>query len=734
MSNTLDGYDYTVLAFYFLLVLIIALVSTFLKKSRETTEGYFLAGRSVSWWAVGMSLFASNIGSFHFIGLAASGAASGIAVITYEWSAAYILLLLGWVFVPVYAKANVFTLPQYAEKRFNSKFLRVYLSVLALLLYCFTKISVDLFSGVLVLNHIFDINSYISVLILMLITGVYTLVGGLTAVIYTEVLQTIIMIGGALIVTFYSMSEVGGLKGLYTSFPATFNTSNTSCFDPNLSFHIFRPINDPQFPWLGLALGLPINSIWYWCTDQFIVQRVLGAKDKQHAQGGTIVAGFFKLLVFGLIVLPGMASRVLYTDDISCENCTNNAYLLLIFRLLPSALRGLMVAVVLAALMSSLASTFNSSSTLITIDVWQYLRPKAGNKELLIVGQIVVVCVMVVSVAWLPVISLEENGQLFVYIQIISSYLAPPIAVTFMCGLLWRRSNKWGAIISLIIGLILGSGKLILDLIYGIPDNLRCEVDNRPPFVNLNYLYFAVALGAICLFILIVTSCLTPSAQITDLHLYVYHWKDILPYREYFLPDTSLTNTQILIESERTSSVNENSKNNTVYYTKSNDDDVNSNKNQIENENENNDNDNGNGNENNDNGNRNGNENNGDYEEIDAMSGNERIKLIISNCYENSDDVIMNHQEVPALATKFPQLRSKWNKVLVFRAKMISNETNLRNKILKKWNRYEIFQKLDNSLINKFGMKRVLLMKTILLYSFAILLIITNTVLYIIFR
>ena len=688
----LDVKDYSILGLYFVFVIIIALMSAFIKRSRKTTEGYFLAGKSVPWWGVGASLFASNIGSFHFIGLAGSGAAVGVAVISYEWSAVWILLLLGWYYVPVYLKANVFTLPEYIENRFSSKVLRIYFSVLALFLYCFTKISVDLYSGAIVLESTFEINFYISTLILLVVTGAYTIFGGLAAVIYTEVVQTVLMLVGALILSVISLIKVGGISGLYQKFPTTFNNSfdnrtfNT-CFDPNESFHIFRPLSDPQFPWLGIIFGLPISGIWYWCTDQVEVQRVLSAKDKQHAQGGTLLAGFLKLTILLLIVFPGMIARVLFTEEVACKDCSNKAYILLILNLMPSPLRGLMVAVILAALMSSLASTFNSSSTLITIDVWKFIRPKAGNKELIIVGQIVVVFVIIVSVAWLPVIQVEQNGQLFVYIQIISAYLTPPIAATFTIGISWKRANKWGAMVGSFVGLLLGVIKLILDLVYGVPDTLSCEKDNRPAFVKINYLYFAIILLFVSAIPNVIVSLLTPRAEIENLHNYVFNWIDLIPYNEI------LTKRKSVSYQVRNESTDLKSEHSHAHYSKSS-----SSTPHI------------------------------DILGKDAALSNHSLDVTIKddsveiNEMLSDNEVAINEDTVTLIATTTP-----------IEIQNISKTAIIRDSVIKFFKWINVFDKLELMTEKKLGLKTVCLFKVGLLYSFGLILVVCCSTLYLIY-
>ncbi|RXN38396.1 sodium glucose cotransporter 1 [Labeo rohita] len=380
------------------------------RTNRATVGGFFLAGRSMVWWPIGASLFASNIGSGHFVGIAGTGAAAGIAIGGFEWNALVVVIILGWLFVPIYIKAGVVTMPEYLKKRFGGQRIRIYLSVLSLFLYVFTKISADMFAGAIFINQALGLNIYLAVIILLLITALYTVTGGLAAVIYTDTLQTIIMVVGSFILMGFAFNQVGGyenLQDLYMNATPSVLGVNISekCYTPRAdSFHIFRDPIKGDLPWPGLIFGLTIQAAWYWCTDQVIVQRCLSAKNLSHVKAGCILCGYLKLLPMFLMVFPGMISRVLYTDAIACVDpaecdyhcgtsvgCTNIAYPKLVVELMPNGLRGLMLSVMLASLMSSLTSIFNSASTLFTMDIYTKIRPKAKEKELMIAGRCVCV-------------------------------------------------------------------------------------------------------------------------------------------------------------------------------------------------------------------------------------------------------------------------------------------------------------------------------------------------------
>ncbi|KAL8176585.1 UNVERIFIED_CONTAM: Sodium/nucleoside cotransporter [Gekko kuhli] len=533
--------DISVISFYFLVVIGVGLWSM-CRTNRGTVGGYFLAGRNMVWWPIGASLFASNIGSGHFVGLAGTGAANGLAVAGFEWNAMFIVLLLGWLFVPVYLTAGVITMPQYLKKRFGGQRIRLYLSILSLLMYIFTKISVDMFSGAVFIQQALGWNIYVAVIALLIITTIYTVTGGLAALMYTDTVQTFVMVGGAFILMGFAFNEVGGYQGLFDKYmnalpsqmqsptPSLYNIS-ASCYMPREdSFHMIRDAVSSDLPWPAVILGLSINSLWYWCSDQVIVQRCLAGKNLTHVKAGCILCGYLKLLPMFLMVMPGMISRILYPDEIACVipeeckricgtevGCSNIAYPKLVVSLMPSGLRGLMLAVMLAALMSSLASIFNSSGTLFTMDIYNRVRPQASDKELLIVGRVWILLLVGVSIAWIPLVQAAQGGQLFDYIQSISSYLAPPIAAIFLLGVFVKRVNEQGAFWGMVGGLAMGMARMIPEFIYGTGS---CLFPGTCPHLicGVHYLYFAVILFfATAAIVIGVSLCTSP---IPDKHLH----------------------------------------------------------------------------------------------------------------------------------------------------------------------------------------------------------------------
>src|SRR6185369_9552852 len=442
-TKSLTGLDIGIIAVYF--VIIFGIGVYFARKGRSSVD-YFLAGRNVGWFAIGASLFVSNISTEHFIGLAGSGATSGLAVGHFEWLACLILLILGWVFVPFYLRSNVFTMPEFLERRFN-RASSVYLASISILAYIFTKISVHLYAAAIVLERVVGWNPLTAAVVLVVATGVYTIIGGLAAVIYTELLQTLVLLAGAILLTVFGLSKVGGFSGLREALPDHY-------------FSMIKPMDHPEFPWTGIFLGAPILGIWYWCTDQVIVQRVLSAKDEGHAKAGTIFAGFLKILPVFVLVIPGLIAYALYRDLFTFNaagQVTNGdiAFPTLIINLLPKGLVGLMIAALLAALMGGMASVFNSASTLVTLDFYKKLRPQASEKQLVNFGRVATGVMVVLGLAWVPFIHLISS-QLYIYLQSVQAYISPPIAVCFILGILWTRMNGAGAISSLLTGFVLG--------------------------------------------------------------------------------------------------------------------------------------------------------------------------------------------------------------------------------------------------------------------------------------
>ncbi|XP_046336369.2 sodium/myo-inositol cotransporter-like [Haliotis rufescens] len=530
-ESRLTGADIGVLVSYFVLVIGIGLFAMY-RANRSTISGYFLAGRSMWFLPIGASLFVSNIGTEHFIGLAGSGAASGISVGAWELNALMILQMTGWIFIPVYISCGTYTMPEYLAKRFGGNRLRVYYAVLCLILYIFTKCSGDLYTGALFIQQALNWDLYVSIVLLIVITAVLTFTGGLTAVIYTDTLQATLMVGGALYLMAAGFYEIGGFSGLLEKYPQAVPTNvsaivpGTTCHHPDKqAFRMLRGAGDDYMPWLGFLLGQTPGSIWYWCTDQVIVQRALAAKSISHAQGATLMAGFIKILPLFFMVMPGMISRILYPDDVACTNpdycmsvcqsktgCSNIAYPRLVLGLMPNGARGLMMAVIVAAVMSDLDSIFNSASTLFTIDIWKRIRKAASVTEQMIVGRVFIVVMVAVSIAWVPVIKETQRGQVFIYINEITNYLAPPFAAVFLLAVLVPRVNEKGVFWSLMYAFLVGVVRLFLVLSFqgegycGAP-----STSIMPALVrNMHYMYFALFLFLSTGLIALVISYLTP--------------------------------------------------------------------------------------------------------------------------------------------------------------------------------------------------------------------------------
>ncbi|XP_020852357.1 sodium/glucose cotransporter 1 isoform X1 [Phascolarctos cinereus] len=534
--------DISVIVIYLVVVMAVGLWAM-LSTNRGTVGGFFLAGRSMVWWPIGASLFASNIGSGQIVGLAGTGATSGIAIGGFEWNALVLVVVLGWVFVPIYIKAGVVTMPEYLRKRFGGTRIQIYLSLLSVLLYIFTKISADIFSGAIFIKLALGLDLYLAIFILLAITGLYTITGGLAAVIYTDTLQTGIMMVGSFILMGFAFNEVGGYNAFMEKYmkaiPSIISdgniTADPECYTPRAdSFHLFRDPITGDLPWPGLIFGLAIIALWYWCTDQVIVQRCLSGKNMSHVKAGCIMCGYLKLVPMFIIVMPGMISRILYTDKVACVipsecerhcgtkvGCTNIAYPTLVVELMPNGLRGLMLSVMLASLMSSLTSIFNSASTLFTMDIYTKIRKKASEKELMIAGRLFILVLIGISIAWVPIVQSAQSGQLFDYIQSITSYLGPPIGAVFLLAVFCKRVNEPGAFWGLIMGFLIGLARMITEFAYGTGS--CTEPSNCPTIIcGVHYLYFAIILFVISVIVILAVSLLTK--PIPDVHLYRLCW------------------------------------------------------------------------------------------------------------------------------------------------------------------------------------------------------------------
>lgn len=490
MENHLGVLDYVIIGVYFVVVFIIAWWATRVEmRGGETSQGYFLAGRNVGWFVIGASLFASNIGSEHLVGLAGTGAASGVAVGQFEILASLILLILGWVFVPFYLKSQVYTMPEFLERRYSPG-ARMYLSWVSIIGYVLTKISVTIAAGGIVFEVLMGIDFWTGAIIVVLATGVYTIMGGLRAVVYTELMQMFVLIGGAVAVTITGLVAVGGWGNLYESAGSSF-------------FNMWQPISDPNFPWTGIVFGAPILGVWYWCTDQFIVQRVLSAKNIDHARRGTIFGGFLKVLPLFIFVIPGVIAYSLAQSGRLTLAEPDQALPALVGALLPVGMRGLVVAGLLAALMSSLSAVFNSCSTLITLDIYKKFHTDATERQLVLVGRISTGVLVLFGLIWIPFIK-SISGQLYQYLQSVQAYISPPIAAVFLLGVFYKRLNGSGAMASLLTGFVLGMGRLVAEINKSALSGILYD------YANVNFLHFAVFLFVVCSAVLVVVSLLSP--------------------------------------------------------------------------------------------------------------------------------------------------------------------------------------------------------------------------------
>ncbi|XP_036618668.1 solute carrier family 5 member 4-like isoform X2 [Trichosurus vulpecula] len=534
--------DISVIVIYFVVVMAVGLWAM-LKTNRGTVGGFFLAGRDMVWWPIGASLFASNIGSGSFVGLAGTGAASGIAVTVLETNALLLLLVLGWLFVPIYIKASVVTMPEYLKKRFGGKRIQIYFSVLSLFSSVAMRISTDMFSGAIFINVALGLDIYVAIFILLVITGIFTVAGGLASVIYTDTLQTVIMLVGSFILTGYAFAEVGGYEAFTKKYmkaiPSVITDNNVTlspeCYMPKAdSFHLFQDPITGELPWPGIIIGMNLVSLWYWCTDQVIVQRCLSGKNLSHVKAGCILCGYLKLMTLFLMVMPGMISRILYPDEIACVvpsecekhcgtsvGCTNMAYPKLVIELMPNGLRGLMLSAMLASLMSSLTSIFNSSSTLFTIDIYTKFRKRASERELLIAGRLFIIVLIALSIAWVPLVQDGQNGELIQYVESISSYLGSPIAAVFLLAIFCKRVNEQGAFWGLMLGLVVGLTRMIAEFAYGTG---TCMVPNQCPNIicGWHFSYFAIFLFSLTALVVVGISLLTK--PIPDIHLHRLCW------------------------------------------------------------------------------------------------------------------------------------------------------------------------------------------------------------------
>lgn len=477
--------DWLVVLGYFLVIFILA--AWVIRQRQKDTTDYFLAGRHVAWYIIGASIFASNIGSEHIVGLAGTAAESGLAMAHYELHA-WIILLLGWVFVPFYMRSRVFTMPEFLEKRYSPS-ARWFLSLVSLVGYVLTKVSVTIYAGAVVFQTLMGVEFWTGALIVVILTGVYTILGGLRAVVYTESLQALVLIIGSVTVTVYGLLAIGGWDNL------------VKIVGPE-HFDLFLPLDHPQFPWLGMVIAPPIVGVWYWCTDQYIVQRCLAAENETQARRGTIFAGFLKLLPVFIFMIPGIIAYALAKSGQLDLPQSDQAFPAMVRELLPVGIRGLVVGGLLAALMSSLAAVFNSCSTLFTIDIYKKLKPDASEKLLVLVGRIATGIVVLFGILWIPLME-RISGELYHYLQSVQAYIAPPIAAVFLLGVFWQRINARGAVSGLLTGFVIGMLRILAEV---QKENLSGWLHT---FADMNFLYFAFFLFVGCILIMIAVSVLS---------------------------------------------------------------------------------------------------------------------------------------------------------------------------------------------------------------------------------
>jgi SSS family solute:Na+ symporter len=465
-----------------------------MKQKAKTTTDYFLASRHIAWYVIGATIFASNIGSEHVVGLASTGVKSGVAFAHYELHS-WCVLLLGWVFVPFYLRSRVFTMPEFLELRFNSKS-RLFLSGMSLVAYVLTKVSVTVFAGAVVFQALMGVDFWVGALVVVLLTGIYTIAGGLKAVVYTDTMHTGVLLAGSMIVTAVAISTAGGWGNV------------VSTVGPD-KLNMFPPFIDWKNPsWIGFILASPIIGIWYWCTDQCIVQRTLTAKDETNARRGTILAAYFKLFPFFIFLLPGVAAVALKAQGKLVIDDPNTVFPTLVATLLPVGVRGIVAGGLLAALMSSLAAVFNGCSTLFTMDIYPRIKKGASEKELVHVGRLATGVVVVFGIVWIPILQ-AMSGSLYEYLQNVQAFLAPPITAVFLLGIFWKRINGNGALTALVAGFILGMTKLILETVAKNADGWIGDL------ARFHFLYFAPLLFAFAIVLMIVVSFFSsaPSAE-----------------------------------------------------------------------------------------------------------------------------------------------------------------------------------------------------------------------------
>ncbi|MDR1273982.1 MAG: sodium:solute symporter [Odoribacteraceae bacterium] len=505
--------DWTVIGLF--AAVLVAIVVWVFRQKQASSGDYFLAGRDATWLAIGASIFASNIGSEHLIGLAGAGASSGMAMAHWEIQG-WMILILGWVFVPFYSRSMVYTMPEFLERRYNSQS-RTILSFISLISYVLTKVAVTVYAGGLVFQQVFGIEElwgidffWIAGIGLVVLTALYTVVGGMRSVLYTSVLQTPILLLGSLVILVYGLRELGGWDEMMRV--CGLNTVNGH---GDTMINLIRNNADPNFPWLGALVGSAIIGFWYWCTDQYIVQRVLSGKNERQARRGAIFGAYLKLLPVFLFLIPGMIAFALHQkfgnflpELTGGAVHADAAFPVLVAKLLPAGLKGLVVCGILAALMSSLASLFNSSAMLFTIDFYKRFRPKTPEKRLVVIGQIATVVIVLLGILWIPIMR-GVGDVLYTYLQDVQSVLAPGIAAAFLLGVCWKRASAAGGTWGLISGMVIGLTRLAAKVYYSTTGAAGDSLF-KYLFYDLNWLFFCGWMFLFCLAVVVVVSYFTP--------------------------------------------------------------------------------------------------------------------------------------------------------------------------------------------------------------------------------
>ena len=502
---------------------LIGVIVWVMKQKQNNAADYFLGGKDATWIAIGASIFASNIGSEHLIGLAGSGASSGMAMAHWEIQG-WMILLLGWVFVPFYTRSMVYTMPEFLEKRYNPQS-RTILSAISLISYVLTKVAVTVYAGGLVFQQVFGIDTlwgidffWIAAIGLVIVTALYTIFGGMGSVLYTSVLQTPILLLGSLIILVLGLKELGG----WDEMMRICSSIEVNEYGDHMT-NLIRNNGDANYPWLGALIGSAVIGFWYWCTDQFIVQRVLSGKDEKEARRGTIFGAYLKLLPVFLFLIPGMIAFAIHQQSLAAGGegflpmlangnvNSDAAFPTLVAKLLPAGVKGLIVCGILAALMSSLASLFNSSAALFTIDFYQRFRPNTEPKKLVRIGQAATVVIVALGILWIPIMR-SMGDVLYKYLQEVQSVLAPGIAAAFLLGVCWKRTTAQGGMWALISGLVIGLARLGAKIYYEnagvVPGGNESNIFQYL-FYDVNWLFFCGWMLVFCLLVAIVVSLFT---------------------------------------------------------------------------------------------------------------------------------------------------------------------------------------------------------------------------------